>query len=538
MASLQGSDGDDGTDGMDGADALWYWQGEYNNSIAYVEGDIVLRGFDNTNTGSTFRRNSYNPGFVGASPLNSAYWDIISKQGVNGDDGVDGDPGESAYQIAVNNGFVGTEQQWLASLQSNANSASLYANTGITLAQAAYNQGNSTAAVANTDYTTISTTAGTYGNTTSIPSITLAANGRIIAITNTAITASGSSVYSKKTANYTAVAGDLLIADTTAGTFTITLPASPTTGQCITIIDGNNWKTNNLIIARNSSTIEGLSEDLTVDIQGIRLDIVYDGATWEVITVAALPSGQTSGSTTAGYLQYNGTTKTLGQFDGGTTVPSNTTRLNYDGNLYATTFYGAGTGLTGSALSLSAGNIAAGAANQILYQTNTATTGFITAPSTTGTVLTWNGTSFTWAAGFASTDDTTTNASYYPVIATTAGGSTVKTASTKLYFNPSTGAFSSTSFNTLSDIRFKENIKPIQKNVLDQVNPVEFTWKDTGVKSYGVIAQELEKILPELIETDPSTGVKSVAYTQLIPFLINAVKDLQEQINTLKENKA
>jgi hypothetical protein len=54
----------------------------------------------------------------------------------------------------------------------------------------------------------------------------------------------------------------------------------------------------------------------------------------------------TAGAATVGAVRYNGTTKTAGQFDGSTTAPSNTTRLNYDGYLYATRFYGDGSQLT------------------------------------------------------------------------------------------------------------------------------------------------------------------------------------------------
>ncbi|MDD5213564.1 MAG: tail fiber domain-containing protein [Candidatus Gracilibacteria bacterium] len=58
---------------------------------------------------------------------------------------------------------------------------------------------------------------------------------------------------------------------------------------------------------------------------------------WQAISSS---SGQTAGSATTGYLNYAGTTKTLGQIYGGTTNPSNTTRLNYDGDFYANNFYG------------------------------------------------------------------------------------------------------------------------------------------------------------------------------------------------------
>jgi hypothetical protein len=62
--------------------------------------------------------------------------------------------------------------------------------------------------------------------------------------------------------------------------------------------------------------------------------------------------GVTSGSSSSSFVEYNGTTKTAGQFDGGTTNPTNTTRLNYDGYLYATRFYGDGSQLTGVTPSL------------------------------------------------------------------------------------------------------------------------------------------------------------------------------------------
>jgi hypothetical protein len=73
-------------------------------------------------------------------------------------------------------------------------------------------------------------------------------------------------------------------------------------------------------------------------------------------TSITLPSGLTSGSAGVGYVTYNGTTATVGQFDGGTTAPSGTTRLNYGGNFYATNFYGIGTNLT----ALSASNVNTG----------------------------------------------------------------------------------------------------------------------------------------------------------------------------------
>jgi len=72
-----------------------------------------------------------------------------------------------------------------------ANSAGIYANGAFAKANAAFTVANGAAFVANTDYTTISATAGVYGGTTAIPVITLAANGRISSISNTSFTSGG-----------------------------------------------------------------------------------------------------------------------------------------------------------------------------------------------------------------------------------------------------------------------------------------------------------------------------------------------------------
>jgi len=69
----------------------------------------------------------------------------------------------------------------------HANSAFTTANSATTTAQNAYNLANGTAGVANTDFTTLTASAGIYGNTSHVPVTTLTANGRVSLITNTAI---------------------------------------------------------------------------------------------------------------------------------------------------------------------------------------------------------------------------------------------------------------------------------------------------------------------------------------------------------------
>lgn len=86
-----------------------------------------------------------------------------------------------------------------------------------------------------------------------------------------------------KTSNYALVNGDRIIANTSAGSFTMTLPATPTVGQSIQVTDGADWSVHSLTIARNGNTIEDSAENLLLDIPGATVELVYDGATWQVV---------------------------------------------------------------------------------------------------------------------------------------------------------------------------------------------------------------------------------------------------------------
>lgn len=92
------------------------------------------------------------------------------------------------------------------------------------------------------------------------------------------------------------------------------------------------------------------------------------------------------------------------------------------------------------------------------------------------------------------------------------------------------GVVTCTDLNTTSDAKFKTNIQTLNNSIeiLKQINPVSFNWKSTGEKSYGVIAQELEKILPELVKG--SEDEKSVNYIPLIALLIDAILELDKKI--------
>lgn len=168
-------------------------------------------------------------------------------------------------------------------------------------------------------------------------------------------------------------------------------------------------------------------------------------------------------------------------------------------------------------------------------------TGTLTAGGSVGTngqALVSTGTGVQWgSAGATLTNDTTTNSTYYPALSNAISGSytTAYVSSTKLTFNPSTGNFGATQFTSLSDKTLKTNIRPIEDSIalLQRLRGVRFDWLENNKPSLGLIAQEVEEVIPEMVETNEN-GIKSVSYSNMIGVLIEAIKDQQKQIEELK----
>ena len=100
-----------------------------------------------------------------------------------------------------------------------------------------------------------------------------------------------------------------------------------------------------------------------------------------------------------------------------------------------------------------------------------------------------------------------------------------------------------------SDIGLKENLNPIKNSIekIQAISGYNFDWKDEVVKErggeddyfvrksdVGVVAQEIEAILPEACATRPD-GTKAVRYEQLVPLLIEGIKELKAEIEELKK---
>ena len=91
-----------------------------------------------------------------------------------------------------------------------------------------------------------------------------------------------------------------------------------------------------------------------------------------------------------------------------------------------------------------------------------------------------------------------------------------------------------------SDERLKDNIKPIENplEVISQISGNTFDWNSEkqniyNGKDYGVIAQEIQKVMPELVDTRDS-GYLAVKYDKIVPLLIESIKELKKEIEELK----
>ena len=133
------------------------------------------------------------------------------------------------------------------------------------------------------------------------------------------------------------------------------------------------------------------------------------------------------------------------------------------------------------------------------------------------------------------------------------------------YFNGQTrvnGDFYANSVNTTSDARLKTNITEVKQSSLEKIQelrPVQFTWnpiedfhitdttstrktylsEDLDYKRlhYGFLAQEVQKLYPELVQED-GDGYLSINYIELIPILVQAVQELSAEVRELHEAAA
>lgn len=106
---------------------------------------------------------------------------------------------------------------------------------------------------------------------------------------------------------------------------------------------------------------------------------------------------------------------------------------------------------------------------------------------------------------------------------TTAVGSVVTTSST-------------TTYNTISDYRLKQDLKPIiGLDLISKIKVYDYEWKVDQTRAYGVLAHELQEIIPQAVNgKKDAEEMQSVDYSKLVPILVQAIKELKQEIQILK----
>lgn len=110
-------------------------------------------------------------------------------------------------------------------------------------------------------------------------------------------------------ANTTAVDGNKFLANTSGGTFTLTLPASPGVGNTVTVLDAANFALVPLRVSPNGKTVEGSTNNILIDVSGVQCTFIYDGNTWHVAASvgSAAPNGVTYHKTVTKTSNYTAT---------------------------------------------------------------------------------------------------------------------------------------------------------------------------------------------------------------------------------------
>jgi hypothetical protein len=135
------------------------------------------------------------------------------------------------------------------------------------------------------------------------------------------------------------------------------------------------------------------------------------------------------------------------------------------------------------------------------------------------------------------TNDVATNAVRYPTfVSSTSGANQVYVSNTNFTFNPSTGQVGAVTFNSTSDARLKTNVEQISDalNIVNKLSGKTYTFKTNNVNSAGVIAQELQEVLPNAV-SDRGDGFLCVNYDSIIPYLIESIKELHNSNQELKK---
>jgi hypothetical protein len=326
---------------------------------------------------------------------------------------------------------------------------------------------------------------------------------------------------------YNAASGTITLSFSTGGGGTFVGPGGSgttnqtlSTGTTITLYsDGTNWVTLGAGGGPIIATTGTFSSDITLS-----------GSTPTINFNSTAPTIATnSASSTAAVFNTSATTVNLG--GAASTInfglPSSTSSIV---NIYnKLSIKGSTSGSVTFAAAATAGSV-----TYTLPSADAASSGYALVSNGSGTL--------SWAATGATIADDTSTTTLYPVMGTTTSGSltAVKTSSTKFSFNALTGTMTVTAITESSSIALKQNVVPID-NALDSILKlvgVTYDRKDgTSNNEAGLIAEHVNKVLPNIVSKDENGDPIGIHYTKLTAYLIESVKALKDEIDQLKGTK-
>jgi hypothetical protein len=326
--------------------------------------------------------------------------------------------------------------------------------------------------------------------------------------------------------------------NSTAGTITLSAPAGVfngtggstastqalTTGStAILVSDGTNY----VILVGSGGAITGTTGTFSST-------IAANGSTGITTTQTTFPLVNATATT----INFGGdaTTMSIGKATG--TATFNGTLAIATGK---TLQIGGATVLSKTALTLngsSSGTVvlqaaaAAGSATYTWPSADASVSGYALVSNASGTL--------SWAAAGATVSDDSSTTTLYPTFftATSGAATTLKVSSSKMSFNASTGTLTVTAITESSSRTLKMNINPID-NALETVlklKGVTYDRKDgSSQNEAGLIAEQVNKILPNLVSKDEKGKPTGIHYTKLTAYLIEAIKVMQSEINDLSK---
>lgn len=557
---LNGSDGAPGLPGADGAIGPPGVDGEDGapGETPYIFWDSANNRIGITVSGET----TYTPSLIGP-------------QGPQGIQGIQGPEGTITGAVTTFNsrsgavslissdvtnalGFVPSENDggnaygtWNISILGNANTANSATNASTAaLATNATNAVNAQTAAACTGNSATATLANTATNAVNTTTQAVGTSNETIA--STAFVSRDFAKVGGSNATGTwpiSITGKAVIADTQASSDRSTFIAT-------TAFVGNNFATVSGSNATGTWNI-GISGNAATVTNGLYSTGSYTNPSWLVSIPGNKVSSAVANATTAASCTGNAATVTNGVYTTNTysdpawitslsgskisgSVSSATNATNATNATYAT-YLGANYTAASFALASHTHNYAAA------YHTHSE---YASSSHAHSDYMPKSGGTFTGGVTFNSTATCTAwNMAPTTSIFTSGGAVTIAVQGVFGFTFYSNGnATASGSWQSASDARLKENIEPVP-SVIDQIallNPVKFSMKTdklTAGNRYGLLAQELEQVFPDVVtdtgsDRDGVTNIKAVSYTELVPVLIKAVQEIKSEIDALKSAQA